>query len=95
MAEPGSRQHRDHNNIRHPLNVRLAQFRTFSFFLYNYQICLTDTRRTPCKTRSMDLSKVSRQEIEALLRLLAYLERKELALLMRERMEADQEGRLH
>jgi hypothetical protein len=43
----------------------------------------------------MDMSKMTRQEIEALLRLLAEWERQELALLMLERREAEREGRLH
>ena len=43
----------------------------------------------------MDLSKMTRQEIEALLRLLAEMEREELELLMRERMETELQGRLH
>ena len=34
-------------------------------------------------------------EVEALLHLLADLEREELVLLMRERLEAEREGRLH
>ncbi len=36
-----------------------------------------------------------RQEVEALLRLLAEWEREELDLLMQERMEAEQEEQLH
>ena len=36
-----------------------------------------------------------RQEIEALLRLFADMEREELELLMRERREAERQGRLH
>jgi division protein CdvB (Snf7/Vps24/ESCRT-III family) len=40
----------------------------------------------------MDLSKMNHQEIEALLRLLAEFEREEMALLLRERLEAE---RLH
>jgi hypothetical protein len=43
----------------------------------------------------MDMSKMTRLEIEALLRLLAEIERKELALLMLERRLAEQEGQLH
>ena len=42
----------------------------------------------------MDLSKMTRQEIEALLRLLADLEREEMELIIRERMEAEWQGRL-
>ena len=43
----------------------------------------------------MDLSKMTTAEVEALLRLLAEFEREELALLMHERMETEQEGWLH
>jgi hypothetical protein len=43
----------------------------------------------------MDMSKMTRQEIEALLKLLAEWEREELELIMRERVEAEREGRLH
>jgi hypothetical protein len=43
----------------------------------------------------MDMSKIARQEIEALLRLLAEMEREELKLLMQERREAERHGRLH
>lgn len=43
----------------------------------------------------MNLSKMTRQEIEALLRLLADWERKEFALLMLERRKTEQDGRLH
>ena len=38
---------------------------------------------------------MTRQEIEALLRLLADMEREELELLMQERRGAEWEGRLH
>jgi hypothetical protein len=43
----------------------------------------------------MDLSKMTTAEVEALLRLLAVMEREKLALLMRERQEAMWQGRLH
>jgi hypothetical protein len=43
----------------------------------------------------MDISKMTTAEVEALLRLLAEMEREELVLLMRERREAEREGRLH
>ena len=43
----------------------------------------------------MDLSKVPQEEVQALLRLLAEWEREELELLMRERVEAERERRLH
>jgi len=43
----------------------------------------------------MDMSKMTRQEIEAFLKMLAEMERQELALLMRERQEAERLGRLH
>ena len=43
----------------------------------------------------MDMSKMTRQEIEALLRLLAEWEREELELVIQERREAEREGGLH
>jgi hypothetical protein len=43
----------------------------------------------------MDTSKMTRQETEALLKMLAEWERQELALLVRERREAEPERRLH
>jgi hypothetical protein len=43
----------------------------------------------------MDLSHMTRQVIEALLKMLAEMERGELELLMRERREAEREGRLY
>jgi hypothetical protein len=43
----------------------------------------------------MDLSKMTREEVQALLRLLAEWEREELELVMQERREAELEGRLH
>ena len=43
----------------------------------------------------MGLPKMTRQEIEALLKVLAELEREELELLMQERWEAERQGRLH
>jgi hypothetical protein len=43
----------------------------------------------------MDVSKMTRQEIEALMRLLAECERRELALLLLERREAERQGRVH
>jgi hypothetical protein len=42
----------------------------------------------------MNMSKMTRQEIEALLKLLAEWEREEMDLLMQERWEAER-GRLH
>ena len=42
----------------------------------------------------MNLSKMTRREIEALLRLLAEMERQEMALLMRERREVERQGRV-
>lgn len=59
------------------------------------QTPLTDPPSPPCQTRGMDMIRMNRQEIEALLRLLAEWEREELNLLMQERREAEQEGRLH
>ena len=43
----------------------------------------------------MDLCHMTGQEIEALLKMLAEMEREELELLMQERREAEREGRLH
>jgi hypothetical protein len=43
----------------------------------------------------MELSKMTLEEVQALLRLLAEFEREELELIMRERREAEREGRLH
>jgi hypothetical protein len=48
-----------------------------------------------CKILRMDMSRMNIVEIESLLRLLAEWERQELALLMLERRQAEQEGRLH
>ena len=41
------------------------------------------------------MSKMTRQEIEAMLRLLAEMEREELKLLMEDRREAERMGQLH
>lgn len=43
----------------------------------------------------MDLSRMTRQEIEALLKMLTDQEREELELVMQERREAEREGQLH
>jgi hypothetical protein len=43
----------------------------------------------------MDLSKMTLDEVQALLRLLADMEREELELLMRERREAERVRRFH
>ena len=64
-------------------------------YIQGIQICLTDTHNLPCQTPGMDLSRMTRQEIEALLKMLADLEREELALLMQERRESERQGRLH
>jgi len=42
----------------------------------------------------MDMSKMTRHEIEALLRLFAVFEREELELIMHERREAERKGQL-
>ncbi len=42
----------------------------------------------------MDLSHITRQEIEALLKMLAEMERQEMALLLRERREVERQGRV-
>jgi len=49
----------------------------------------------PCHPRGTDLSKMTLEEVQALLRLLAEFEREEMVLIMRERKEAEREGRLH
>jgi hypothetical protein len=43
----------------------------------------------------MDLSKMTLKEVQALLRLLADMEREEMELIMRERREAERKGWLH
>jgi hypothetical protein len=43
----------------------------------------------------MDLSKMTLEEVQALLRLLAEMEREEMELIMRERRVAEREGRLY
>ena len=43
----------------------------------------------------MDMSKMTLEEVQALLRLLADMEREELALIMRERREAERVRRFH
>jgi hypothetical protein len=43
----------------------------------------------------MDMTKMTRQEIETLLKLLAKMEREELELLILGQREAEREGRLH
>ena len=63
--------------------------------LHHHQTRLTDFHHLPCQTCGMDLSRMTRQEIEALLKLLAKWERDEMELLMQERREAEREGRLH
>ena len=72
-----------------------AIFGTFSLLLNTYQTRLTDRHCIPCQTRGMDMSKMTRQEIEAMLRLLAEMEREELELIMDERQEAERMGQLH
>ena len=59
------------------------------------QIYLTDSPRPPCHPHGMDLSKMTLEEVQALLRLLAEFEREELELIMRERREAELTGRLN
>ena len=43
----------------------------------------------------MDLSKITTEEVQALLKILAEWEQEELELLMRERIEAERESRIH
>ena len=50
---------------------------------------------TPCHPPSMDLTKMTTAEVEALLKLLAEWEREELELVLKERREAERERRLH
>lgn len=45
--------------------------------------------------KAMALDRLTREEIEALLKLLAEFEREEMELLKRERREAERQGRLH
>jgi|GEM_PF-2670976 len=68
---------------------RIGCFPTFSIFLSCHQIYLTDPHRQPCQTPGMDLSKMTTSEAEALLRLLADMEREELELVMQERRGFD------
>ena len=56
------------------------------------QTCLTDPCKPPRQTPGMDLSKMTLEEVQALLRLLAEFELEGMVLLMR---EADQQGQLH
>jgi hypothetical protein len=63
-----------------------------SIFLSSYQTRPTVPFKPPCQIHGMDMSKKTRHQIEAQLRLLADLEREELTLLMRERWEAEREG---
>ena len=46
-------------------------------------------------TAGKDLSKMTTEEVQALLRLLAEWERVELELVIQERREAERQGRLH
>jgi hypothetical protein len=62
--------------------------------MWNGKRCVI-THYPPCQRPGMDLSKMTRQEIEVLLRLLAEWGRRELALLMLERHEAERQGKLH
>ena len=72
----------------------MGRFRSFSIYLSSYQASLTDAQQPPCQTPGMDLSKMTRQEIEALLWLLAEFEWEEMELLMRERREVERKGQL-
>jgi len=67
-------------------------FETISIFLHAYQIRLTHPRSITCQTHGMDMSKMTRQEIEALLRLLAEMEQSRWMPLLLERREAEREG---
>jgi hypothetical protein len=59
------------------------------------QICLTEPTTRHARLPGMDLSKMTRQEIEALLKMLAEMKRQQIALLMWERRYTERQGRLH
>ena len=65
------------------------------FFFVIFQICLTDAPHLTGQFAGMDLSRMTIEEVQALLRLLAEWEREELELFMQERREAERRGRLH
>ena len=69
--------------------------RSFSILLSDYQIRLTDFRTRRARLTGMDLARMTITDVEALLRLLAEMERKELELIIRKRREAERQGRLH
>jgi hypothetical protein len=77
------------------MQINRGNIRYKGIYLHNGQICLTDHQGTPCRPPGMDLSKMTLEEVKALLRLLAEFEREELELIMRERQEAERAGRLH
>ena len=74
---------------------RIGSASVLKHFLSCNQIYLTDSPRPPCHPPGMDLSKMTLEEVQALLRLLAEFEREELDLLMRERREAERVRRFH
>jgi len=62
----------------------------------DYSVNVTDScHLPPCHPRGVDLSKMTLEEVQALLRLLAEFEREEMVLLMREWHEAERSGLLH
>ena len=69
--------------------------RSFSILLSDYQICLTDFCTRRARLTGMDLARMTITDVEALLRLLAEMERKELELIIQERRESERQGRLH
>jgi hypothetical protein len=75
--------------------LRLADFGLLKFAVTNNRPALLTPAAHHAKLTRMYMSKMTRQEIAELLHLVAEWEREELALLMRERMEAEREGRLH
>ena len=67
----------------------LGRFKSFIFFLYRCQNRLTDSPHPSCQTSRHGPVQDDPHEIEALLRLLADMEREELELVMLERREAE------
>ena len=59
------------------------------------RIRLTDYHCLQCHPPGMELSKMTLEEVQALLRLLAEFERDGMELLMQEQRKAELKGRLH
>jgi hypothetical protein len=64
-------------------------------YLHGDQIRLTDPHRHPRHPRGMDLYKMTLDEVQALLRLLAEWKWEDMALLVLERIEAERDALLH